>query len=188
MKALVLCLLPMLASAQTRTITDGGHRFVYTDTAGVTASYVGYLGPRFDPGPLTTFDGQALPAPDSGQVTVYNFWFVSCPPCVAEIPTLNRVAAAYKDVHVRFVALTWDPASRIRAFLSERPFQFSIVSKPVAELQALKKVSLFPCTVITDGRGRVTFVLFGRESGGGMEALYALLDRQVGMALKGRPL
>lgn len=177
--ALLSLLLPLGVWAQSHTVTDNGRKFVYTDSAGVTASYVGYFGTAFNPGTLTTIDGHALPPPDSGQVVVYNFWFAACPPCAAEIPTLNRVAAAYKDSHVRFVGISWDSPERIRLFLSSHPFEFKQVSLNRSIVDSLKKVSLYPCTIITDHRGRVSFVLFGRASSSGTDALYQLLNTQI---------
>ena len=177
-------LLPVGAFAQTHTVTDEGRKFLYTDTAGVTASYVGYFGRSFSPGVLATVDGRSLAKPDSGQVVVYNFWFAACPPCVAEIPVLNRLAASYKDSHVRFVGITWDSPGRVRAFLTGHPFGFDLVSLNRVVVDSLKKVSLYPCTIITDRRGRVSFVLFGRNSGASEEGLYKVLNAQVDRAMR----
>jgi cytochrome c biogenesis protein CcmG/thiol:disulfide interchange protein DsbE len=177
----LLLFLPLGAFAQTRTVTDGGRKFAYSDTAGVTASYVRYFGSTFNPGALKTVDGRLLPAPDSGEIVVYNFWFVACPPCVAEIPVLNRVAAAYKDAHVRFVGITWDAPSRVQAFLGSHPFGFDLVSLNRVVVDSLKKVSLYPCTVVVDHHGRVSFVLFGRTKEEGLEEV---LKVQVDRAMK----
>jgi thiol-disulfide isomerase/thioredoxin len=170
------------ASAQhIHTVVDGSRKFLYTDTGGVTASYVSYFGSGFDPGRLVAIDSAVL-APSVDSVCVYNFWFTYCAPCVAEIPTLNRVAAKYAGRPVRFVGITWDPAPRAKAFLAKQPFDFHIVSMSRDSIQALKKVSLYPLTLIVV-RGRISFVVFGRPAGEKQEEVFEELDRQVEKAL-----
>jgi thiol-disulfide isomerase/thioredoxin len=182
---LLLLVYPVFLHAQTRTIVDDHKKFVYTDTGGVTGSYIHYFGDAFVPGPLTTYDGLMLRPPDTGEVVVYNFWFTYCAPCIAEIPTLNRVADEFRGRSVRFVGITWDGTERLKAFLATQPFRFGLVQKTKEEIQALKKVSLYPCTIITNRNGKISFVLFGRATGEDQEALYGLLSVQITRALKG---
>src|ERR1044071_5187610 len=73
-----------------RSFTDNGKKYLYTDTGGVTASYITHFGDKFSVDSFTTPGGLILTMSAQPQVTVYNFWFVACKPCVAEIPALNR--------------------------------------------------------------------------------------------------
>ena len=63
---------------------------------------------------------------------VINFWFIHCKPCVQEIPDLNKLAKAFKDQPVAFVALTFDTNDDVAAFLKTTPFNFThIVNKNI---------------------------------------------------------
>ena len=59
-----------------------------------------------------TIDGEILNSADlRGKVLVLNFWFTSCPPCIAELPGLNRLVDEYdgpvlicdQNTHVQIV-------------------------------------------------------------------------------------
>ncbi len=58
-----------------------------------------------------------------GKPTLINFWFHTCGPCKAEIPTLNKIMETYGD-KVNFVALTYDRKDLIQPILDQRPFNF----------------------------------------------------------------
>jgi peroxiredoxin len=77
---------------------------------------------------VTTLDGKKISlASLGGKVVVLNFWFTGCPPCVEEIPKLNALAEEFKGKDVVFLALTWDDAPTVRAFLKDVPFKYEVV-------------------------------------------------------------
>jgi len=41
----------------------------------------------------------------AGQPVVINFWFPSCPPCVAEVPDLEKAFQKYSDQGVQFIGI-----------------------------------------------------------------------------------
>src|SRR5690606_7735881 len=68
-------------------------------------------------GPATTFyDGGGKPlrvADFKGKVVVLNLWATWCAPCVAEMPTLAKLQAAYAGKPLEVVAVSVDSASAI---------------------------------------------------------------------------
>jgi|GEM_PF-1501034 len=161
-------LIAQLSTGQTKnqSVTDNDKKFVYSDTAGLTASYLAYFGDAFNVPDLVTVDGRSMNQSElKGKIIVYNFWFVSCRPCVAEIPDLNRIAVKFRSDKIVFVGLTFDKADRIKAFLLNHDFQFQIASIPQAVLDSIKKISLYPFTAIVNKDGKLAFVLFGRPMG-----------------------
>jgi thiol-disulfide isomerase/thioredoxin len=172
------------AVAQQRMIEDNGLKFRYSDSAGVTASYLGHFGDSLGVPSLARLDGGVIgPAELRGKVVVFNFWFTACKPCVAEIPVLNRLVGAYRSDSVVFVAVTWDKKEKIEAFLASRRFDFTIVQLGREDIQQMKKVSFYPLTAIVDRHGRISFVVFGRRASEGDEEFYAVLDRQLRRAM-----
>ena len=137
-----------------------------------------WLGERFPSLRLVDLEGEPVEIESlRGSVVVLNFWFIACPPCLAEIPRLNRVVQAYAGEGVSFFALTFDEAPALRDFLSEIPFDYRVVSTTLDELESLS-VSTYPSHLVIDAEGRVTSVITGYESGAQIRAaLEAAIER-----------
>src|SRR4051812_37243104 len=68
---------------------------VVGDTAAAAASAAGIALPPLTPipTPIRTMDGRTLADADvGGRVVVLNFWAPWCPPCVKEMPEIDRFA------------------------------------------------------------------------------------------------
>lgn len=186
--SLVLVLLPYLALSQNtkpRNFVDNGKKYTYTDTGGVTASYIGHFGDKFSVDSFSTPGGQILVMSAQPQVTVYNFWFVACKPCIAEIPALNRLAEKYSAEGVQFIAITFDNADRINSFLQKTKFDFMIGILPQESINRIKKIAYYPFTAIVNKHQKLSFVLTGRPIGKDpANEIFQVLDPQIQKALK----
>jgi cytochrome oxidase Cu insertion factor (SCO1/SenC/PrrC family) len=103
LKLIFIALLLSLYSAgqKQRIITDNDKKFFYSDSSGVTQSYISYFGDSFTVPDLVTIDGKSITAADiKGKTIIYNFWFVACRPCVAEILSL-RYCPKKSDAQLR---------------------------------------------------------------------------------------
>lgn len=92
----------------------------------------------------------------NGKVLVINFWFTSCPPCITEIPALNRLVDEFKGKDVVFIALARDNAEELVGFLEKRQFNFKVVasSNKIADSYG---ISIFgwPTSIVIDKGGIV---------------------------------
>jgi thiol-disulfide isomerase/thioredoxin len=61
-----------------------------------------------------------------GSPLVLNFWATWCPPCVKEMPELDRFARAFAAQGVRVVGLAIDNAGPVRQFLQRTPVSYAI--------------------------------------------------------------
>lgn len=79
--------------------------------------------PEFD---LKTLDGNNISDKDlEGKITVINVWATWCGSCLEEIPELNELAEAYsQDTSVLFLALSDEPAEKVKPSLQRIPFNF----------------------------------------------------------------
>lgn len=171
-------------SAKPRVFTDGNKKFTYTDTGGVTASFIAHFGKRFIVDSLMTPGGETLILSEQPAVTVYNFWFVACKPCVDEIPVLNQLAAKYNNDSVRFIAITFDKPEKLEAFLTKNPFNFMIGILPQASIDKIKKISSYPFTAIVNRQHKISFVIAGKPAGKNPEKIiHEVLDFQIRKAL-----
>ncbi|MSP63387.1 MAG: TlpA family protein disulfide reductase [Myxococcales bacterium] len=103
---------------------------------------------------------ELLAAP--GRPTVIDFWASWCPPCRAELPTLDRLAARYRG-SVAFVAVNVEGAPalpQVEAFAQGAHLTLPIALDGEA-VSARYQVDSLPHVVIVDGKGLIRQVLIG---------------------------
>jgi thiol-disulfide isomerase/thioredoxin len=61
-----------------------------------------------------------------GQPLVLNFWATWCPPCVKEMPELDRFAKQFAARGGRVVGLAVDNPKAVREFLQRAPVSYAI--------------------------------------------------------------
>ena len=93
-----------------------------------------------------------------GKVVILNFWFTSCGPCIKEMPELNKLVQEYKDSNIVFLALTYNNAEQVKAFLAKRPFNYTQLPNS-SELDKKYQISSWPTSMVIDKKGRVKMVV-----------------------------
>ena len=183
--SLLLVLESTAQSRKQRVIADNKKQYVFSDTAGITASYITYHGDRFPLPELITIDSISISqASLKGKTVFINCWFVACQPCITEIPVLNELEKKYRSDSTVFIALTFDKADRIKSFLAKKPFQFQMASLPQADIDSMKKISFYPFSAIINKKGQLSFVLVSWPGGKDSDKqLLTLLDKQFKQAL-----
>ncbi len=100
-----------------------------------------------------TFTKAAL----KNQLVVINFWFEKCPPCVAEMPELNKLVAEYGKKGVRFIGITHDTPMRARRFQKQNGYQYEIVSLTHDEIRKLNINHGFPSNILVGSDGKIVY-------------------------------
>lgn len=93
-----------------------------------------------------------------GRVTLVNFWATWCPPCVHEIPSMNRLAAAYDTKQFGIVSINFkEDAPHVLAFLKRVNVDFPVLLDVDGAVSNRWKVFAFPSSFLLDRQGRVRY-------------------------------
>lgn len=92
-----------------------------------------------------------------GKVVVLNFWATWCPPCVAEMPSLERLHRALGPEGLAVVAIaTDDDEGTVRRFVAERALTLPVLHDPGGRVAAdLYRTTGYPETFLLDRSGVV---------------------------------
>ncbi len=112
--------------------------------------------PRFE---LHDARGELHRLADSlGRVTLVNFWATWCPPCVHEIPSMNRLAGAYDQDDFAIVSINFkESAEHILQFMQRVEVDFPVLVDADGAVSAQWGVFAFPSSFILDHEGRVRY-------------------------------
>lgn len=114
-----------------------------------------------------------------GKVVMLNFWASWCPPCLREMPSMERLRAKMAGRPLAIVALdSAETANEVNAFLSRMKLGFPILLDPDGSNTQRWKVFVLPTTFLLDAGGRVRYVLTGPtewDEGEALDVIESLL-------------
>lgn len=97
-----------------------------------------------------------------GKVLLVNFWATWCPPCVKELPSLNRLKTKVNNDNFKILAINiGEETKTVKDFLSPIPVNFSVLSDPDSQSVLPWKLLAFPSSFVIDKKGNIRYGLFG---------------------------
>jgi len=112
---------------------------------------------------------------EKNTVYVFNFWFTGCPPCVAELPELNKLKEDFSNHKVKFIAITFENLHDSRDFFTEHPFEFEQYSLNGDIINENKLCDQgYPTTIIVDENKIIRF-----QIAGGRLDIYDILSYEI---------
>lgn len=117
-------------------------------------------GPKVIPStiPFETVDGRTLSVTDfNGRYVLLNIWATWCPPCVKELPSLDRLQARLGSSTFEVVALSIDRKGldTIRSFYQATGIaNLAIYLDREGKSMSALKITGLPTTILVDPRGR----------------------------------
>ena len=90
-----------------------------------------------------------------GKVIVINFWATWCPPCIAEMPSMELLYKKYEDNNdVVFLFVSNEDVSVIKRFIFKKDYSFKVY-QPLTKYPKKFNVSSIPRTFIISKKGEI---------------------------------
>jgi peroxiredoxin len=112
---------------------------------------------------LTDIDGNRFRLSEHrGNVIVLNFWATWCPPCVEEMPSLQKLHERLGDKGLEVVAVSVDESPEdIEAFSEQHGLSFTILHDRQSEVSHSLQTFKYPETYVVDSRGNLAEKIIG---------------------------
>lgn len=115
-----------------------------------------------------------------GRVVLVNFWASWCPPCVREMPSMQRLQEKLAGRPFTILAVNMaEPDQDVRAFLSKMKVDFPVPMDRDGAILKRWKVFVFPTSFVLDAQGNIRLGVFGEvewDSPEVMEKVVGLLS------------
>jgi thiol-disulfide isomerase/thioredoxin len=140
--------------------------------AGTAAPATIFQDPDGEPASFADFKGKPL---------LVNLWATWCAPCIAEMPTLDALAARDKGLQVLAVSQDLDGRDKVEAFFAERRFaELEPYLDPEMALMSELKVDTLPTTILYDAEGREVWRMTAKEDWQGERAAKLIAEAKNG--------
>jgi peroxiredoxin len=99
-----------------------------------------------------------------GKVVLINFWATWCPPCKAEMPSMNRLYNEIRNRGFEVVAISTDNSlSTIKDFLARNRIDFPVLFDETKLVTRQYHVFSMPTTFLIDRSGMIVEKFYGEE-------------------------
>ena len=124
-----------------------------------SSEFIGKKAPSFS---MTDINGKTISSESLlGKVVVLNFWFVTCQPCIEEIPDLNEVYKKYKNnPDVVFASITFNEKEKVSKFLKKHPLDYPVISD-ARNICNEFSVNSYPTNMVIDKEGNFYDLISG---------------------------
>ncbi len=111
-----------------------------------------------------------------GKVVLLNFWATWCPPCLKEMPAMERLHQAYKDRGLMVLGLSQDQASadKVRAFVDKLQVTFPIWHDRDGLVGRQYSIPGVPTSYLIGADGRIAYRALGEYDWSGPAARAAV--------------
>lgn len=94
-----------------------------------------------------------------GKVVLLNFWATWCPPCVAEMPSLNNLYEKLKDKNFVVIGVaSQDTKDQVDEFVKSNRINFPVLYDPDGSIAQKFKTHGFPETILISKEGTISLM------------------------------
>ncbi len=113
-----------------------------------------------------------------GKVVLLNFWATWCPPCLREMPAMQKLYDRYRAKGFDVVAISVDQGGKVEVqkFIDENKLTFPVILDPTHAAKGSYKVRALPTNYLLDRQGRVIAWGMGSREWDG-ESAFGLIEQ-----------
>jgi len=99
-----------------------------------------------------------------GKIIFLNFWATWCMPCVAELPSINRLYNQFKDENIVFLLISKEKVEKVQHYKTKKNYDvpFQIIDDE-SFIPAMYRAQSIPTTFIIDKEGQIVKAGIGAE-------------------------
>ena len=103
---------------------------------------------------LSSLDGNRVNFSEAkGKVTLVNLWATWCPPCVAEMPSLQKLYDSYGE-RVNFYFVSSESPEKLKTFLQKKNYTLPVYVENQSAPEAMRTRSI-PTTYVISKEGKI---------------------------------
>ena len=113
---------------------------------------------------LPDLDGKTVNLADyKGKVVLLNIWATWCPPCVEEMPSMEKLHQKLKDEDFKILAVSIDVsgAKAVIPFMKKHKLSFSVLTDTEGAIKSLYQTTGVPESFIIDKQGIIVEKVIG---------------------------
>jgi peroxiredoxin len=113
---------------------------------------------------LPGLNGELISLSDhKGNVVLVNIWATWCPPCVHEMPSMEKLHQQFKDENFKILAVSIDlsGAKAVTPFMKKHNLTFEALIDPAGTIQTAYGVNGIPQSFIIDKQGNIIKKIIG---------------------------
>lgn len=113
--------------------------------------------------PIPALAGEPVKVSDfTGNITLLNFWATWCPPCRAEMPSIERLHQAMQGKPFRIIAVnSGEHRSQVASFIEKNKYTFPIYLDESNALSSIFAARGLPSTYLVNKEGKVIAARIG---------------------------
>ena len=113
-------------------------------------------GNQLIPFEVADLSGKPFKVESKGQPMVINFWATWCPPCVGEMPELQKFSEKNPQVDLRLVSIQED-SETVVDFLKEQKLKLKPILDSSGKVAQQYRISAIPTTLVVNAQGVIIY-------------------------------
>jgi len=103
---------------------------------------------------VTDLNGKLTSVPiGQGKITFISYWATWCPPCIAELPSIQKLHAEYGE-RITFLLLTNEKPETVKRFLKKKALDLPVFTPQMEAPEALYETSI-PTNYVLNQKGKI---------------------------------